>query len=159
MERVGGGSDHFLILILLFLLNRQIGERRYGYLDFYMGTIWVADRVDLTPVYELIFRRLKSCGLDWVYHFPRMHAIDLRPLRESLDAKRQPDWQGYSPEQALAKEAEEQERERSLAELRRSLEEGDQEAVEQALNLPPPATVRAYESVFGRPPRGWPPVP
>jgi hypothetical protein len=148
------GSGEFLADIL----NRQIGERRYGYLDFYMGTIWVADRADLTPVYELIFRRLKNCGLDWIYHFPRLHAIDLRPLRESLKSN-EPDWQGYSPEAALTKETEEKEREKNLAELRRSLDEGHQEAVERALDLPPPATVRAYESVFGRPPRGWPPVP
>jgi hypothetical protein len=140
-------------------LNRQIGAVRYDYLDFYMGTIWIADRADLTPVYQMIFRRLKSRGLDWVYHFPKTHAIDLRPLRESLDTTLQPDWHGYSPSAALAKEVEEKEREKNLTELRESLDEAYREEVEQALSLPPPATVRAYESVFGRLPRGWPPRP
>src|SRR4029079_10716053 len=47
------------------LLNRQINAPSYDYMDFYMGTIWVAQRTDLTPVYELIFRRLQSDCLDW----------------------------------------------------------------------------------------------
>src|SRR5205814_5615740 len=39
-------------------LNRQTSTERYDYLDFYLGTIWVAQRADLGPVYRLIFRRL-----------------------------------------------------------------------------------------------------
>lgn len=55
------------------VLNRQTGTRQYDYLDFYMGTIWVAQRADLTPVYSMIFRRLKGRGHDWIYHFPRLY--------------------------------------------------------------------------------------
>src|SRR5260370_38868565 len=44
-----------------------------------MGTIWVAQRADLTPVYRMIFRRLHRRRLDWNYHFPRLYAVDLRP--------------------------------------------------------------------------------
>jgi hypothetical protein len=48
------------------LLNRQTGGDGYDYLDFYMGTSWVARRADLGPVYRLIFRRLRARELDWV---------------------------------------------------------------------------------------------
>jgi len=37
--------------------------------DFIMGGFWVSERADLTPVYELIFRRLKVQSLDWRYRF------------------------------------------------------------------------------------------
>jgi hypothetical protein len=132
------------------ILNRQIGSRQYDYLSFYMGTIWVAQRADLTPVYTVIFRRLKIRGLDWIYHFPRVYAIDFRPLKAALDEGKEPDWVNYSPSEALAKEQEEQERDRELAELRESLDEGYRKAVEEALKHPPSPTVLAYHSVYGR---------
>jgi hypothetical protein len=140
------------------VLNRQIGERRYDYMSFYMGTIWVAQRADLTPVYRMIFGRLRGRELDWIYHFPRLHAIDFRPLKEALDQKQEPDWMNYSPSEALAKEAEQQKHDQELASLRESLDEGYCEAVEEALKQPPPATVCAYEVVYGGFPLGWPPV-
>ena len=140
------------------ILNRQLGAEQYDYLDFYMGTIWVAQRADLTPVYRMIFGRLRSRRLDWIYHFPRLYAVDLRPLKEALDQKDEPDWLNYSPSEALAKEEEQKERDRELAELRESLDEGYRQAIEEALKAPPPATVRAYEAVYGHFPRGWPPV-
>jgi hypothetical protein len=133
-------------------------NRQYDYLDFYMGTIWVAQRADLTPVYAMIFRRLKSRKLDWIYHFPRLYAIDLRPLT-ALKEQNEPEWLDYSPSEALAKEQEEQARDRELAELRESFDEGYREAIEEARDLPPPPTVRAYEAVYGQFPRGWPPTP
>ena len=46
--RVSGG-------FLAEILNRQTGAEHYDYLDFYMGTIWVAQRADLTPVYQVSF--------------------------------------------------------------------------------------------------------
>jgi hypothetical protein len=149
------GSGDFLADVL----NRQVGERRYDYMSFYMGTIWVAQRADLTPVYGLIFGRFRGRRLDWIYHFPRLYAIDLRPLKDALDKQKEPDWLNYSPSEALAKEAEEKAHDQELAKFRESLDEGYREAVEEALSAPPPATVRAYESVYGRFPRGWPPVP
>jgi hypothetical protein len=139
------------------ILNRQTGTEQYDYLDFYMGTIWVAQRADLMPVYRMIFRRLRSRRLDWIYHFPRLYAVDLRPLKEALDQKDEPDWLNYSPSEALAKEEEQKEYDQNLAELRESLDEGYREALEEALNAPPPATVQAYEAVAGHFPRGWPP--
>jgi hypothetical protein len=148
------GSGDFLADVL----NRQVGERQYDDLSFYMGTIWVAQRADLTPVYRMIFGRLRGRRLDWIYHFPRLHAIDLRPLKEALGQQQEPDWLNYSLSEALAKEAEEKAHDQELTRFRESLDEGYREAVEEALSAPPPATVRAYESVYGRFPRGWPPV-
>lgn len=141
------------------LLNQQTGGQQYDYLDFYMGTIWVAGRADLTPVYRMIFGRLRARGLDWTYHFPRLYAVDMRPLKESLDRKDEPEWANYDPSDALAKEGAERERDQHLAELRESLDEGYRGAIDTALQGPPPTTVRAYAAVYGADPRGWPPVP
>lgn len=55
---------------------------------FYMGTIWISQRADLTPVYRLIFRRVKALGGIWQYQFPRLHLVDLSPLRKALAQKR-----------------------------------------------------------------------
>jgi hypothetical protein len=107
----------------------------------------------------MIFRRLRSRQLDWIYQFPRLYAVDFRPLKEALDQERQPNWLNYSPSEALAREQEQQEYEKNLAELREVLDEGRREAIQEALKRPPPATVRAYEAVYGCFPRGWPPAP
>ncbi|HEV3144521.1 MAG TPA: hypothetical protein VGZ47_11600 [Gemmataceae bacterium] len=138
-------------------LNRHLVRRRYDYMDYYMGTIWLAGRADLGPVYRMIFRRLKSRRLNWVYHYPRVYAIDFSPLKEALDRKDEADWLSYSPEQSLAEEEEKKLREQKLAELRESLDEGYREAIEEALKCPPPTIVQAYEAVYGRLPQGWPP--
>ncbi len=147
------GSGDFLAETL----NRQTGARKYDYMDFYMGTSWVAGRADLSPVYRMIFRRLQGRRLDWVYYFPKLHLIDFRPLKRALDGDREPDWVGYCPSDALAKEAEDAERDRELAETRQALEEGHRLEVEEALKRPPPTTVLAYRAVYGCFPRGWPP--
>lgn len=145
--------------ILAEILNRQTGADHYDYLDFYMGTIWVAQRADLTPVYQMIFRRLQGRRLDWIYHFPKIYAVDLRPRKEALDEKHDPDWLNYSPSEALAKEAEAKEQDKNLAELRETLEEGYRRSIEETLKGPPPTTVRAYKAIYGCFPRGWPPSP
>ena len=83
----------------------------------------------------------------------------MRPLKEALDQKDEPEWLNYSPSESLAKEEEQKEHDKELAELRESLDEGRREAMEEALKLPPPPTVRAYAAVYGRWPQGWPPIP
>jgi hypothetical protein len=138
-------------------LNRETGTEQYDYLDFYLGTIWVSDRADLMPVYRMIFRRLHGRGHDWRYHFPRLYAVDLRPLKEIVDQSDEPDWMNYSPSEALAKEEEQKEHDAKLGELRESLDEGYREAIEEARERPAPATVRAYEAEYGSYPSGWPP--
>jgi hypothetical protein len=151
------GSFRYAGGVLSDVANRQTGTTQYDYMDFYLGTSWVSQRADLTPVYEMIFRRLRRRGLDWIYHFPRLYAVDLRPLKNALVQAREPEWLNYSPSEALAEEAEQTKRDQELAALRESLDAGYREAVEEALDTPPPATVRAYQAVYGHFPRGWPP--
>ncbi len=139
------------------VLNRQIGTDEYDYLDFYMGTIWIAQRADLTPAYRMIYRRLQAQGLDWMYQFPRLYAVDMRPLNEALDRDNEADWTDYDPSEALVKEEADRDKDKNLAELRESLDRAHESAIEEALQAPPPARVRAYESVYGRLPDGWPP--
>jgi hypothetical protein len=141
-------------------LNRRMGRRNYDYMNFYMGTSapWAETQDDLTPIYELIFRRLNARGLDWVYHFPQIHLVDFRPLRDALDREGKPDWENYSPSDALVKEFEDRQRDREIAEFRDQLEEGRKEAIEEALRHPPPPTVLAFRNVNGHWPQGWPPA-
>lgn len=147
---------------LFFQMMKEEQKGPYDYMDFYLGTASIAERADLTPVYRMIFTRLKALDLDWKYQFPRLHAIDFRPLGDALDAKKAeesgtPDWVAYSPEEALAKDEANREKDRELAELRESLDEGYRESVEAALKQPPPLIVRVYAAVYGDWPRGWPP--
>jgi hypothetical protein len=134
-------------------INTQIGRREYDYIDFYMGTIWLAQRADLTPVYRMIFRRLQAHSYDWTYHFPKLGLVDLRPLRDALREQEGEEW-----DQEASVPEEDEEHERSLHELRESLDTAHREAVAAARDQPPPATVQAYESVYGHFPAGWPPV-
>jgi len=53
----------------------------YDYMRFYMGTAWVAGRADITPVYRLIFRRIRSLGGDCGIPFPNSTwSISVRSL-------------------------------------------------------------------------------
>jgi hypothetical protein len=53
--------------------------REGNYLRFYMGTIWISRRADLTPVYSMIFRRLRALGADWEYYFLELFLWELEP--------------------------------------------------------------------------------
>lgn len=130
-------------------LNRRAGETAYDYMDFYLGSLMVHGRADLTPVYRMIFQRLAAHGFDWEYAFPRIHLVDLRPLREELARAGGPE--------AGASWEEEAEREPERAQLEETLETAHREAIEAAKDRPPPETVCAYRQVFGDCPRGWPP--
>ena len=142
------------------MIKEMVGDGGYTYLDFYMGTSMMSGRADLVPVYAMIFRRLRARGLDWRYSFPRLYAVDVRPLKKQLDEQAkgdEPEWAGYDPSAALVEEQEESQKDEEIAELRSSLDEGYREAVEASRDRPPPATVRAYEAVYGSFPEGWPP--
>jgi len=130
---------------------------RMDYIDFYLGTAWIGHRADLTPVYELIFRRMHHLGLDWRYVHPRLMALDLNPLLDGLESDDVPDAIQYDPTESFWQEREGAARSAEFAELRRCLDEAYRESVEQARNNPPPTIVRAYYQVYGRWPDGWPP--
>lgn len=130
-----------------------------SYMQFYMGSSRTARRTDLAPIYHMIFRRLKARGHDWVYHFPELHIVDMRPLKEQMDEEAgEKSWESYDPSESFGKEAEEAEHDREIDEMREKLAEGHREAIEASRDKPPPRTVLAYRAVYGRFPQGWPPV-
>jgi hypothetical protein len=157
-RRVYLGSWRSAGELIADLMNRRLETARYGYLDFYMGTSLVSRRADLKPVYAMVFRRLLAHGYGWEYSFPRIHLVDMRPLRDAMDAEKgRPEWEDYSPEDALAKEAEEQKRDAEIERMREELDESYRQAAQEARKDPPPDTVEAYRAVYGRFPKGWPP--
>lgn len=117
-----------------------------------MGTSWVGGRADLTPAYELIFRRLKSAGADWRYLFPRIYLMDFGPREPDSSASN-------DPSSAIQKEAEDKTRAEETEKLRRQLARDVQSAKCKARTGPPPITVQAYQNIFRRFPPGWPPDP
>src|SRR6266542_2602290 len=80
------------------------------YLRFYLGTIWISSRADLTPVYAMIFRRLRSLGADWVYHFPQLYLTEL--VRRDSDVEQAAT---YSVSEAAAAELKAQKRREEMA--------------------------------------------
>lgn len=133
-------------------LNAKAGMAKYNYLDFYMGSGRLGARVDIAPIYRLIFRRVKSQNLGWIYHFPKLGIAmfekpgdDTRPIEE------------YDPSQALTEEEERKNRAQEAARLMVGLDEDYRKAVEQARENDPPDTVQTYREVYGHLPRGWPP--
>jgi hypothetical protein len=136
-----------------YLTRDQAGWRDGDYMRFYMGTIWINRRADLMPVYAMIFRRLKAVGADWVYHFPEIGIVELARA-DDVDKT----GAAYSVSQAAVAELEAQQRRAEVEQFRAELREANARAREEAMDRPPPATVRAYRQVYGRDPRGWPPT-
>jgi hypothetical protein len=134
--------------------NRGSGDRRGGdYLKFYMGTIWIGRRADLTPVYTMIFRRLRIAGADWLYHFPQLFISEFGPRPTEVEPS-----QSYSVSASALAELDAGKQQAEVARLRESLAEANARAREEAMDREPPATVLAYRQVYGRNPRGWPPA-
>lgn len=129
---------------------------RGDYIAFYMGTTMVRHRADLTPVYELIFRRMRQIGLSWRYVHPRLYAIDFSSLSD-LGETNVPEAIRYDPTESFWRERQLAERQTELAEFRQSLDEAYRASIQNASDGPPPATVRAYQRVYERDPDGWPP--
>jgi hypothetical protein len=135
------------------LTRDQDGWQEGDYLRFYLGTIWISRRADLTPVYAMIFRRLKALSADWVYHFPALALVELAPLDDADKPNN-----AYSVSKAAVAELEAQKRRAEVEQFRAELREMNARARDEAMDQPPPATVRAYRQVYGRDPRGWPPA-
>ncbi|MGB2716693.1 MAG: hypothetical protein WBC51_21095 [Vicinamibacterales bacterium] len=101
----------------------------------------------------MIFRPLKSTGADWVYHFPENGIVELAPADDADKAGDR-----YSVSQAAVAELEAQQRRVEVERFRAGLREANARAREEAMDRPPPATVRACRQVYGRDPCGWPPA-
>jgi hypothetical protein len=137
-----------------YLTRSEEGRTDGDYLTFYLGTIWISRRADLQPVCAMIFRRLKAAGADWVYHFPELGIVDLGASDDDTDKPNK----AYSLSEAAVAELNAQQRRAEVERFRAELREANARAREEAMDLPPPATVRAYRQVYGRDPRGWPPA-
>jgi hypothetical protein len=101
----------------------------------------------------MVFRRLKLLGADWVYHFPELGLVEFASADDSDVLG-----EGYSILRAALAEVEAQKRRAEVERFRTELREANARAREQAMDRPPPATVRAYRQVYGCDPRGWPPA-
>lgn len=66
--------------------------------------------------------------------------------------------EGYSPSTAFEKEQEAKVKQADLERLREELADENSAARKKALDCEPPATVQAYMDLYGREPKGWPPV-
>jgi hypothetical protein len=135
------------------LTRDQNSWREGDYLRFYMGTIWISRRADLTPVYELIVRRLRSAGAEWVYHFQQLYLTELAPSQDDDGPAAT-----YSVSGSAVAELNAQKRRIEMARIRAQIEEMNMRARHEAMDRRPPATVRAYRHVYGPDPRGWPPA-
>lgn len=131
-------------------LNEQSGRHSRDYLNFYCSSWHFEGRVDVTPIYRLIFERVKREGADWIYSHPRLGLVDF----SGIEAE---DMGAYSPSEAFGKEQEREERRRESEKMRAELDEIYRQSCEEACKKPPPATVRAYREIFGRVLEGWPP--
>lgn len=100
----------------------------FDYIRFYIKCNLVKGRADLTPVYALIFLRMRRCGLAWRYVHPTLALANLG-TDDSAEA----------------------------IEFVRWIREANYESIRLAREQPPPAIVMAYQSVYGQWPEGWPP--
>jgi len=134
-------------------LNRKQDMNRYSYLDFYLGTVWISNRTDLSPVYRLIFQRIHKAGGDWIYHFPQLYLV--RP--QNIDIQND-DMESYDPAKTIAEEIEKKEKEKSSQELQEKIHQLNRKAADEAAQSEPPQIVAAFRDVYGHFPDGWPPV-
>lgn len=134
-------------------LNLKQDMKRYSYLDFYLGTVCISDRADLSPIYRIIFQRLHKAGSDWIYHFPQLFLF--RP--PDID-KQTENMENYDPAKAIAEEIEKKEKEKSSKELEENIHQLNRKAADEAAQGEPPRIVAAYRDIYGHFPDGWPPV-
>jgi len=127
------GSWRGAALFLAEQLNRNTGKSQYDYMDFYMGSVWVRQRADLTPVYEMIFRRLKAQLFDWRYSFPKLQLIEFPSDKPNGAGSYQ------------------------LKKMNAELKEAHRQAIEDSKLEPVPEIVLAYRNVYDVFPHGWPP--
>ena len=132
-----------------------LSEGSFDYLDFYCAGLFTHDRADTTPVFQLLFGRLRALGYDWEYSFPRTGIVDFSGLREDAPPD---DPAQYDPTKAIQQEIERETRQRESDRLQAELDGAFEKEFEEAkYKLPPPA-VRAYRLVYGRLPEGFPQV-
>jgi hypothetical protein len=145
------GSGRFLAEFLNE--NYPSVEKKYEYIDFYMGTIWIKSRADLTPFYEFVFQKLKKSHCEWNYSFPRMYLIDTKNIFESSETQ---DFRDYKPEAAVIDELGLSEDEQKAKNLQEKFDRAFDDEFEEAKYKPLIKIVQAYKNVYGVLPHGHP---
>lgn len=128
-------------------------SKKYDYIDFYMGTIWIKGRGTLTPFYEYIFQKLKEFNCDWKYSFPRLHLIDPKKIFDTSNDVKMED---YAPEKALEKQLEQDEIDNRTKKFQEELKKIYHEEFEEAKYKPLSQIVQAYKTIYGQLPNGHP---
>ena len=105
---------------------------------FYMGTIFIRQRADLTPVYVMIFRRLSGFGADWIYHFSELFLTEFAGTQLDNEEPTR-----YSVSDGAVTELNAQKDRAKMARFRADVAQMNAGAREAAMDRPPPATVRA----------------
>jgi len=145
------GSGHFIADFLNENYNNP--SNSYEYMDFYMGTIWIRSRGDLTPFYEFIFLKLKEFHCDWNYFFPRLFLIEPKKIFDSLDIQ---DYTNYKSEFAVLNELGLTEEDRQAKKLQEEFDKAYEDEYEEAKYKPLNQIVKAYKNVYGVLPNGHP---
>lgn len=145
------GSGAFLAEFIT--KNFKNHSDNYSYMHFYMGTIWIRDRADLLPFYEYIFKKLNEKNCDWKYSFPRMHVLNLNPLKEDIGNNKH---QNYKPEEAVNNEIERRKSDEEVRKFQEKLDTIYKEEWEEAKYRPLNKLVQAYKNVYGDLPDGHP---
>jgi hypothetical protein len=146
------GSGNFLATFLNEYLPNN--KRKYGYMDFYMGTIWIKNDGDLLPFYEFIFSVLKQKKCDWIYSFPRMHLIDFSNSETETMKHVKPE--DYDPESAMKSEFEALQNKRAVEKLQKELDDAFAKQFEEAKYETLIPVVQAYKNIYGCLPQGHP---
>jgi hypothetical protein len=120
---------------------------------FYMGlALHPPERCDYSTVYQLVFRRLKQAGLDWLYAFPELNVIRFAP--SDIPS---PEPHAYDPSAAFARDQEQTAKDAEFARLQEELAAATEAERARARTAPPPDIVLAYHAIYARWPEGWPP--
>jgi len=125
-------------------------EAYFEYIDFYMGTVFIKNRGDLTPIYEYVFKRLKDMQCDWRYSFPKVFLIEPPDV---IDNSSEDELKNYKPEVEFAKQLEKKARAKTN---KKEFEELNKQSYEDAKNEPLDKKVQAYKNVYGNLPDGHP---
>ena len=133
-------------------INNKYSNKKYEYLDFYMGTIWIRDRANLLPFYEFIFKIIKMKTCDWNYSFPRLFLLDLS--NEKSSDEENPEL--YSPEKSMNIELDMINKEKETLEFQKELDSSFEKEYDDAKYKPLVIIVQAYKNVYGKLPNDHP---
>jgi hypothetical protein len=159
---LGNYDDASAVLNLFDLCELDFEPEMEDWLDmwdrgsstrFSADMAFIEGRVDLVPVYELIFRRMQALDMDWIYQFPKLRLFESEVSKEPKE-----EGDNFSPVEAYLSRLEHQDAIEEYEHKQAEVDTRNEELAEQAAKGEPPVIVLAYMNVFGRRPSGWPPA-